>query len=92
MVQGGNTGSNMDENVELKRKCLALIIRIAARGAASLDPDDVNTSLEGLKWALNQYLDHDLPQLHLELRTFTPTADALTAFDMVGFAMRSTWN
>jgi hypothetical protein len=82
----------MDRTLELKRKCLARIVKIAARGAASLDPDDVNTTLFELWWALDNYLDHDLRQLHGELSCFSPTADGLTAYDMLDFAIRSTWN
>jgi hypothetical protein len=82
----------MDKNLELKRQCLALITRIAARAAASLDPDDVNATLNDLSYMLNRYLDHDLSQLHLELESFSPTADSLTPYDMVGFAIRCTWN
>jgi hypothetical protein len=61
-------------------------------GAASLDPDDINTTLDGLAWALNQYLGSDLHQLHLELSGFSPSSDGLTAYDMLEFAIRSAWN
>ena len=81
----------MDKNLELKRQCLALITQIAARGAASLDPDDLNATLDDLAYLLNHYL-HDLNQLHLALESFSPTSDALTAYDMLGFAIRCTWN
>jgi hypothetical protein len=87
------TWSNSDENIALKRKCLALITRIAARGASSLDPDDVNVALQELAYLLNQWCrSDDLRQLHGELEWFRPTSDGLTAFDMLDFAIRSTWN
>jgi hypothetical protein len=82
----------MDKNLELKRQCVALIVRIAARGASSLDPDDVDVTLEELAHILNEWLHRDLNQLHLELASFSPTSDGLTAYDIVGFAIRSIWN
>jgi hypothetical protein len=78
--------------LELKRKCLAAITCIAARGAASSDPDDVHYSLEELGYLLKKYLDKDVSTLHIELEVFRPTRDGLTAFDMLDFAIRSTWN
>jgi hypothetical protein len=82
----------MDNNLDLKRKCLALITRIAARGASSLDPDDVNVTLDDLAYFLNHWLHRDLDQLCTELTIFAPTRDGLTAYDLVGFAIRSSWN
>ena len=82
----------MDNNLDLKRKCLARITRIAARGASSLDPDDINATLQDLAYLLNQWLDRDLDQLYAELTVFAPTKDGLTAYDLVGFAIRSSWN
>jgi hypothetical protein len=49
--------------LDLKRKCLARITRIAARGASSLDPDDINATLQDLAYLLNQWLDRDLDHI-----------------------------
>jgi hypothetical protein len=77
-----------------KQDCVAFIARIASRGAASLDPDDINCTLESLDYLLYHYwsCNRKLHQLHRELEVFSPTADALTEYDKVGFAIRSTWN
>jgi hypothetical protein len=83
---------NAHPQVELKRKCFASITRIAARGAASWDPDDVHYTLQELGYFLKKYLDQDIPSLHEELEAFRPTSDSLTAYDMLDFAIRSTWN
>ena len=41
-----------DKNVEMARKCLALIRDIADRGASSSDPDDVGYALQELSQVL----------------------------------------
>jgi hypothetical protein len=83
---------NVHPDLEMKRKCLAAITRIAARGAASWDPDDVHYSLQELGYLLKMYLDKDVASLHDELEAFRPTRDGLTAYDMLDFAIRSAWN
>ena len=94
-------GLKMDKKLELTRKCLALINRIAGRAAASPSPEHVRDTLMELHDALlkSPYGDErtgnharDLDVLHDQLDFIDSTSQELTARDVLKFALRSTWN
>jgi len=96
----------MDKNLDLVRKCLTLISRIAARGASSPDPDHVSDTLFELSCALetNPYGSgtleppispksiRQLERLHQELDFIDSTSTGYTARDVLKFMNTSTWN
>jgi hypothetical protein len=95
----------MMNNLEVIRKCLTLISRIAARGACSADEQNVADTLMELTYALleprrsrdesDAVLEQemrDLDRIHKELDFIDSTSQNLTASDAVKFAVRSTWN
>jgi len=75
---GSSTSAN---NIELAKRCLALISDIAGRGACSQSPEDIGYALQELTQVLVERTGsedrlfepipadeiHDLPQLHKEL-------------------------
>ena len=95
----------MNKNLEVIRRCLALVSRIAARGACSPDPCYVADALMQLRSALvdsrhgrdtsSQIIDPlacELNEIHQDLDSIDTNAHAFTAFDMVKFAVQSTSN
>ena len=88
----------MDKNLELTRKCLTLISRIAARGACSPDSEHVVDTLMELTHALLEPLYstrngvRDLDQMHQELDHIDSTSQEFTAWHVLKYALRSTWN
>ena len=95
---------DMDEDLELIRKCLTLISRIAARGAGSPDPDYVRDTLMELAYALTRSDTDDLgsaerpsrpealEKLHKELDYTDWTDDPFNAHSILHYAARTTWN
>jgi hypothetical protein len=92
-----------DENVELTRKCLTLISRIAARAAASPDCEHVVDTLMELTFALEPHpsaigssVTHrslsDLRRIHETLDFIDSTSQGFTAGEVLKYALRSTWN
>ena len=95
----------MDKNLDLVRKCLTLISRIAARGAAAQDPQYVSDALFQLSYALETYpysslmLEppvssksiHPLHKLHQELDEIEMST-GYTVQDFLRFLNTSTWN
>jgi len=93
----------MTNTLELTRRCLTLISRIAARAAASPDADHVVDTLMELDYALNSgrgsqngsSSDQDtacsLARIHRELNFIDSTSQEFTARDVLKFALRSTW-
>jgi hypothetical protein len=96
----------MDKNLDLVRKCLTLISRIAARGAAAPDPEYVSDILFQLSYALETYpyssrafeppvspkSIYQLHKLHQELDEIDLTCTGYTARDFLRFVNTSTWN
>jgi hypothetical protein len=96
----------MDKNLDLVRRCLTLISRIAARDASSSDPQDVSDFLAELTCALQRYpyaygtLEPPISakgiyslQRLLEALDYTDsTSREYTASDFLRFANTSTWN
>jgi hypothetical protein len=96
----------MGKDLELVRKCLTLISRIAARGASSPDPAHVRDTLMELTYALERESDwtqplaarvrpssgRDLERLHGELDFIDATSQPLAANLILKCASRSTWN
>ena len=96
----------MDKNLDLVRKCLTLISRIAARGAAAQDPQYVSDILFQLSYALQTYpyssrtLEppispkgiHQLHKLHQELDETDSMSTGYTVQDFLRFVNTSTWN
>lgn len=90
-----------DGDIELVRKCLTLISRIAARSAASPDPEHVDDTLMELEYALRKSpfgtgttgnRADDLARLHQELDFIDSTSQGFTARDILKYAVRNTWN
>jgi hypothetical protein len=93
--------NGIDEKLELTRKCLTLISRIAARSAASPDPEHVHDTLMELDYALRKSPHgpkktgnhvYDLNRLHQELDFIDSTSQEFTAYDVLKYATRNTWN
>ena len=96
----------MDKNLDLVRRCLTLISRIAARGASSVDPEDASDILFELSYTLESYpyrawiLEppisqkgiYQLHRLHEELDYADSTSTGYTARDFLKFVNTSTWN
>ena len=90
----------MEENLELKRKCLTLISRIAARAAGSPDPDHVADTLMELAYALETpHRDAEransvgsFDRLYQELNYIDSTSQEFTAYHVLKYACRNTWN
>jgi hypothetical protein len=95
----------MDTNLEVTRKCLTLISRIAARGACSPDAQNLADTLMELRCALlgprhatdawDAVLEpekRDLDRIHRELDFIDSTSQNLNARDALKFTVRSTWN
>jgi hypothetical protein len=95
---------NVDNELDLTRRCLVLISRIAARAAASPDADHVSDTLMELAIALerpkglqtghsgDQHPARSLDRIHQELNFIDSTSQEFTARDALKFALRSTWN
>jgi hypothetical protein len=95
----------MDKNLDLVRKCLTLISRIAARAAAAQDPQYVSDILFQLSYAFETYpyssrmleppvSSKSLHQLH-NLRRELDEIDSMTGYtvqDFLRFVNTSTWN
>jgi hypothetical protein len=95
----------MDKNLDLVRKCLTRISRIAARGAAAQDPQYVSDILFQLSYAFETYpyrslmLEppvssksiHQLHKLHQELDEIDSMSN-YTVQDFLRFVNTSTWN
>ena len=96
----------VDNNLDLVRRCLTIISRIAARGASSPDPDHVRDTLFELSHAL-QKCSYDartleppaslggfyrLLKLHQDLDFIDSTSTGYTARDFPNFANTSTRN
>lgn len=96
----------MDNELELKRRCLTLISRIAARAANSPDHDHVRDTLFELDYALKRSPNaanpstsdirpdtfRDLRRLHQDLDFIDVTGDEFTVFHFLKYSTRSTWN
>ena len=96
----------MDKNLDLVRKCLTLISRITARGAAAQDPQFVSDILFQLSYALETYpysslafeppispkSIHQLHKLHQELDEIESLSPDYTVQDFLRFANTSTLN
>lgn len=83
----------MENDVELTRKCLTLIGRIAVRGACSPDAQEVADTLMELTCALVERRQmRDLDRMHRDLDFIDSTSRGFTARDMLKFALQSTWN
>jgi hypothetical protein len=95
----------MKKNLEVTRKCLTMISRIAARGACSSDAQNVADTLMELTYALlelrrctdasdpvHEYRTRDLDRMHKELDFIDSTSQNLNARDALKFTVRSTWN
>ena len=65
----------MDKHVELRKRCLTLISRLAARAASSPYPGDAEIMLHELKYALGEF-PYDLDSLDS-----VPTDDDLHELD-----------
>jgi len=96
----------MDKNLDLVRRCLTLISRVAARGASSPDPEHVSDTLFELSYALEK-CSYDartleppaslkgiyrLDKLHRDLDFIDSTSTGYTARDFLKFMNTSTWN
>jgi len=96
----------MDDDLELVKRYLTLISRIAARGASSPDPDHIRDTLFEVCFALGKYSGgsptsesllsperiRQLEHLHHELSFIDSTSTGYTARDVLKFANTSTWN
>ena len=95
----------MKENLDVIRRCLTLISRIAARGSCSPDSCHVADTLMELRFALvaprlgrdthDQIVDPsdgELDKIHHELNFIDSTSQEFTAFQVLKYAVRSTWN
>ena len=96
----------MDRNLELTKRCLTLISRIAARGASSPDPERVYDTLMELQFALRRDVRgasavefplsaeevNNLGRAHRDLAHIDSTSDEFSASDFLKYASRSTWN
>ena len=91
----------MDKKLELTRKCLTLISRIASRGAASPDPEHAQDTLMELHYTqlTSPYEEEtahkdirDLERLHQELDFIDSSSQEFTAYDVLKFATWNTWN
>lgn len=96
----------MDKNLDLVRKCLTLISRIAAGGAAAQDPQYVSDILFQLSHAFETYpyssqafeppispkSIHQLHKLHQELDEIESISTGYTVQDLLRFMNTSTWN
>ena len=98
------------EDIELVRKCLTLISRIAARGACSPDMDHVRDTLMELGSALLKSQSTNMPTAiseglismsrrirdlegtHQELDFIDSTSQEFTAYHVLKYATRCTWN
>ena len=91
-------GYKMEKTLELTRKCLTLISRIAARGACSPDPEHIVDTLMELTYALSEPLYstrngvRELDRMHRELDFIDSTFQEFTARHVLKYALRSTWN
>jgi hypothetical protein len=95
---------NMETDLELVKKCLTLISRIAARGASSPDPDHVRYTLLELTYALDHArkakgysvddfdTDCRLASLHQELDFIDSTSEPMTAEMILKYSSRNTFN
>jgi hypothetical protein len=96
----------MNWNLKAIRNCLALVSRIAARGACSPDTQQVVDTLMELTFVLadsrrsgdmsNTMLERcrvpNLIRMRDDLNEIDSTAQDFTASDALKFASRSTWN
>jgi hypothetical protein len=90
----------METDLELVKKCLTLISRIAARGASSSDPDHVLYTLMELAYALDharkakgyRLVDFDIEFLHQELDFTDSTSEPMTAEMILKYSSRNTFN
>ena len=95
----------MDEDLDLTKRCLTLISRIAARGACSPYPDHVADTLMELTYALlepcrdadklGSVLERrarNLDKVHGALDFIDSTSQEFTARYVLSYALRSTWN
>jgi len=96
----------MDKNLDVVRKCLTLISRIAARGAAAQDSQYVSDILFQLSYALetspyrSRMLEppvssksiHQLHKLHQELDEIESLSPGYTVQDFLRFVNTSTLN
>ena len=94
----------MEPNLELVRKCLTLISRIAARGACSPIPQHVRDTLMEVTYALDRarnlirsYIpdfddDCRLESLHKTLDDIDSTSEPMTAHLILKYLSRNTLN
>ena len=93
-----NGAEEMDKKLELTRRCLTLISRIAVRGACSPDPQQVVDTLMELSYALFEERHstgnrlRDLERMHYKLDYIDSTSEEFTARHVLQYAVRSTWN
>src|SRR5579862_886 len=102
---GKLNGDKMNENLDLVRRCLTLVSRIAARGASSPDHEHVSDTLFELSFALERHPYsagtlrppvslkgiYFLQKLHEELDYIDSTSQGYTALDFLKFVNTSTW-
>ena len=95
----------MEDTLDLVKKCLTLISRIAARGARSPDSEHVHDTLFELGYVLTPlgprfdvFTDKEpnhkpaLLRLHDDLDFIDSTSEPLTAELVLKYSARSTWN
>jgi len=97
----------MDKYLELRKRCLTLISRIAARAASSPYPGHARISLWELNYVLREspYVSDDddenlnaddelnkLDNLYKLLKFIDADSETYTAYHVLKFATRSTWN
>jgi len=94
----------MDGDLDLTRRCLTLISRIAGRAAGSPHPDHAADALMELRGALLEPRpeagtpsvtggpDRTLDRLHQTLDFIDSTSQEFTARHVLNYALRSTWN
>ena len=89
------------EDSDLIRRCLTLVSRIAARGACSPNLLHVADTLAELRIALvdpkrEEHPFHasgdELDKIHHELDFIDSTSEEFTAFQVLRYAVRATWN
>jgi hypothetical protein len=87
----------VEKDLELVRRCLTLISRIAARGACSTDDEHVFDTLMELRVALHNprvspTKHQDIERVHHELDFIDSTSQPLMAELILKCSTRSTWN
>ena len=96
----------MDKDLELRKRCLTLISHLAARAASSPYAEHAELMLKELKYALSESpsdlesMDsvatsdelYELDQLCRLLKFIDSNCQRYTAYHVLKFATRSTWN